>query len=111
MLVVLEAPAPGSSLFDEIGQDGTGVGEILDVAAVEVASPNETAYIMESFLGVFMSYLSVHQGFGLRGRWGPPPIANVEPQVPHSLLHELTLLQLESSVVLLADRKELAQED
>ena len=64
-----------------------------------------------SFLGVFMSYLGIHQGFGLRGRRGPPPIANVEPQVLHSLVHELTLLQLESGVVLLADRKELTQED
>ena len=102
---------PGSGLLDEVRQDGAGVGEILDVAAAEVASPHETAYIMESFLGVFMSYLGIHQGFGLRGRWGPPTIANVEPKVLHSLLHELTLLQLESSVVLLADRKELAQED
>ena len=81
------------------------------MASVEVASPNETPYIMESFLEVFMPYVSIHQGFGLRGPWGPPPVANVEPQVLHSLLHELTLLQLESSVALLADRKELAQED
>ena len=106
-LLFLRAPAPGSSLLDEVRHDGAGVGEILDVAAVEVASPNETAYIMESFLGFFISYLSVHQGFGLRGGC----IANVEPQVLHRLLHELTLLQLESSVVLLADCKELAQED
>ena len=110
-LLFLRAPAPGSSLLDEVRQDGAGVGEILDVVAVEVASPNETVYTMESFFGVFMSYLSIRQGFGLRGCWGPPPIANVEPQVLHSLLHELTLLQLESSVVFLADRKELAQED
>ena len=81
------------------------------MAAIEVARPNETAYIMKSFLGGFVSYLSIHQGFGLRGRWGPPPIANVKPQVLHGLLHELTLLQLESCVVLLADRKELTQED
>ena len=81
------------------------------MAVVEVASPNETAYIMESFLGVFMSYLSVNQGFGLRGRRGPPPIANIEPLLLNSLLHELTLLQLESGVVLLVDCKELAQED
>ena len=81
------------------------------MAAIEVARPNETAYIMKSFLGVFVSYLSIHQGFGLRGRWGPSPIANVKPQVLHGLLHELTLLQLESCVVLLADRKELTQED
>ena len=81
------------------------------MAAIEVAPPNETAYIMKSFLGVFVSYLSVPQGFGLRGRWGPLPIANVKPQVLHGLLHELTLLQLESRVVLLADRKELTQED
>ena len=32
------------------------------MAAVEVAGPNETTYIMESFLGVFMPYLSIHQG-------------------------------------------------
>ena len=81
------------------------------MAAIEVARPNETAYIMKSFLGVFVSYLSIHQGFGLRGCWGPPPIANVKPRVLHGLLHELTLLQLESCVVLLADRKELTQED
>ena len=81
------------------------------MAAVEVARPNETAYIMESFLGVLMSYLSIHREFGLRGRWGSPPIANVKAQVPHGLLQELTLLQLESCVVLLADRKELTQED
>ena len=81
------------------------------MAAIEVARPKETAYIMKSFLGDFVSYLGVHQGFGLRGRWGPPPIANVEPQVLHGLLHELTLLQLDSCVVLLADRKELTQED
>ena len=110
-LLFLRAPAPGSSLLDEVRQDPAGVGEIRDVAAVEVASPNETAYIMESFLVVFMSYLSVHQGFCLRGRWGPLPIANVEPQVLHRPPHELTLLQLESSVVLLADRKEVAKED
>ena len=35
------------------------------MAAVEVARPNETAYIMESFLGVFMSYLSVYRGLAL----------------------------------------------
>ena len=110
-LLFLRAPAPGSSLLNEVRQDRAPAGEILDVSEVEVASPNETAYIMESFPGVFMSYLSIHQGFGLRGRRGPPPIANVEPQVLHSLLHELTLLQLESGVVLLADCKELAQED
>ena len=81
------------------------------MAAVEVARPNETAYIMESFLGIFMSYLSIHQGFGLRGRWGPPPIAYVKPQLLHGLLHELTLLQLESCVVPLADCKELTQEN
>ena len=81
------------------------------MAAIEVARPNETAYIMKSFLGVFVSYLSVHQGFCLRGSWGPPPIANVRPQVLHGLLHELTLPQLESSVILLADCKELTQED
>ena len=81
------------------------------MAATEVAHSNETAYIMESFLGVFVSYLRAHQGFGRRGRWGPPPIANVKPQVLHGPLHELTLLQLESCVVLLADRKELTQED
>ena len=81
------------------------------MAAIEVARPNETAYIMKFFLGVFVSYLSVNQGFGLRGRWGLPPIANVKPQVLHGLMHELTLLQLESCVVLLADRKELTQED
>ena len=57
------------------------------------------------------SALGIHQGLCLRGRWGPPPIASVKPQVLHGLLHELTLLQLESSVVLLADRKELTQED
>ena len=34
------------------------------------------------------------QTSNLRGRWGPPPIANVKPQVPHGILHELTLLQL-----------------
>ena len=33
---------------------------------------------------------------------------NVEPQVLHSLLHELSLLELESGVVLLAGCKELA---
>ena len=81
------------------------------MAAVEVARPNETAYIMESFLGVFKSYRSVYQGSRFRGRWGPPPIANLQPQVLHNLLHELTLLQLESCVVLLADRKKLTQED
>ena len=81
------------------------------MAAVEIASPDEAAYIMESFLGIFMSYLSIHQGFGLRGRRGPPTIANVETQVLHSLLHKITLLQLDSGVALLADRKELIQED
>ena len=81
------------------------------MAPIEVARPNETAYIMKSFLWVFVSYLSVRQGFGLRGRWGPPPLANVKPQVVHGLLHELTLLLLESCVVPLADRKELPQED
>ena len=81
------------------------------MATIEVARPNETAYIMKSFLGVFVSYFSVHQGFGLRGRRGPPPIANVKPQVLHGLLHELTLLQLESCVVLLADRKELTEKN
>ena len=81
------------------------------MAAIEVARPNETAYIMKSFLGVFVSYLSVHQGFGLRGRSGPPFLASVKPKVLHGLLHELILLHLESCVVLLADRKELTQED
>ena len=81
------------------------------MATIEVAGPNETAYIMKSFLGVFVSYLGIHQAFGLRGRWGPPPLANIKPQVLHGLLHELTLLQLESCVVLLANRKELTQED
>ena len=110
-LLFLRVPAPGSTVLLEIRHDGAGVGEIFDVAAVEVAGSNKTAYIMESFLGLFMSYLSIHQGFCLRGRKGPPPIANVEPQVLHSLLHELTLLQPESGVVPLADCKELAQED
>ena len=110
-LLFLRAPAPGSTLFDEIREDCAGVGKVSDVAAVEVAGPNETAYIMESYLGVFMLYLTINQGFGLRGRRGSPPIANVEPQVLHRLLHELTLLQLESGVILLADCKELAQED
>ena len=77
------------------------------MAAVGNSGPNETTCIMESFLGVFMPYLSMHQGFGLRGRGGPPPLANIKPQVLHGLLHELTLLLLESCVVLLADRKEL----
>ena len=81
------------------------------MAAMEVAHPNESAYIMKSFLEVFVSYLSIHQGFCLRGCWGPPPIANVKPQLLDGLLHELTLLQLESCVVLLADHKELTQED
>ena len=80
-LLFLWAPAPGSTLLNDVRQNGAGVGKIFDVAAVEAAGPNETTYIMESFLGVFMSYLSVHQGFDLRGRRGPPPIANVEPQV------------------------------
>ena len=110
-LLLLWAPAPNSTLLDQVRQNGAGVGEVFDVAAIEVARPNETAYIMKSFLGVFVSYLGIHQGFGLRDRWGPPPIANVKPQVLHGLLHELTLLQLESCVVLLADRKELTQED
>ena len=110
-LLFLRAPAPGSILLNEICQDGAGVGEIFDVPAVEVAGPNETVYIMESYLRVFMSSLSVHQGFGARGRRGPPPIDNVEPQVLHSLLQDLTVLQLESGVVLLADCKELAEED
>ena len=87
------------------------MGEVFDMAAVEVASPNETRYIMESFLGLFMPYVSNHPGFGLLGRWGPPPIAKNKLQVLHSLLHELTLLQLESCVVLLAKRKELTQEN
>ena len=64
-LLFLRARASGSTLVDEVRQDGAGVGEIFDVAAVEVAGPNETAYIMETFLWVFMSYLSIHQGFGL----------------------------------------------
>ena len=110
-LLFFRAPAPGSTPLDEVRQDGAGVGEIVDVAAVEVTGPNETAYIMESFLGVFMSYLSIHHVFRLRGRRGQLPIANVEPQVLHSLLQELTLLQLEFGVVALADRKELNQED
>ena len=82
-LLLLRALAPSSALLDKVRQDGAGIGEILYVAAVEVARPNEAAYIMESFLGVFMSHLSIHQGFGLRGRRGPPPLANVEPQVLH----------------------------
>ena len=110
-LLLLWALAPSSTLLDQVHQNGAGVGEVFDMAATEVAHPNETAYIMESFLGVFMSYLRANQGFGLRGRWGPPPIANVKPQVLHGLLHELTLLQLVSCVVLLADRKELTQDD
>ena len=110
-LLLWWAPAPSNTLPEEVCQNGTGVGEGLDMAAVEVALPNETAYIMELFLGVFMSYLSIHQGVGLRGRWGPPPIANVKPQLLHGLLHEVTLLQPESYVVLLADRKELTQDD
>ena len=110
-LLLLWAPVPSSTLLDQVRQNGAGVGEVFDMAAIEVARPNETANIMKSFLGVFVSYLSVHQGFGLRGRWGLPPIANVKPQVLHGLLHELTLLQLQSCVVLLADRKELTQED
>ena len=110
-LLLLWAPAPSSTLLDQVGQNGAGVGEVFDMAAIEVARPNETAYIMKSFLGVLVSYLSIHRRFGLRGRWGPPPIANVKPQVLHGLLHELTLLQLESCVVLLADHKELTQED
>ena len=104
---LLWATAPGGTLLDQVCYNGAGVGEVLDMAAVEVAGPNEIAYIVESFLGVFMLYLSIHQGFGLRGRGGPSPIANIKPQVLHGLLHELTLLQLESGVVLLADRKEL----
>ena len=35
------------------------------MAAIEVARPNETAYIMKSFLEVFVSYLGVHQGLAL----------------------------------------------
>ena len=35
------------------------------MAAVETTSPNKAAYIMESFLGVFMSYFSIHQGLAL----------------------------------------------
>ena len=81
------------------------------MAAIEVAGPNETTYIMELFLWVLMSYLSIHQGFGLRGRRGPSTVANVEPGVLHSLLHEVTLLQLESGLVLLADSEELTQEN
>ena len=81
------------------------------MAAVEITSSKKAPYIMESFLGVFMSYFSIHQRFGLRGCRSPPPIANVKPRVLHCLLHELTLLQLESGVVLLADGKELTQED
>ena len=42
---------------------------------------------------------------------GPPPIANVEPQVLHRLLQKLQLLQLYSGVVLLGDRRERAQVD
>ena len=73
--------------------------------------PDKAVYIMESFLGVFMSYFSIRQGFDLRSRRGPAPIANVKPLELHSLLHELTFLQLELALVLLADCKELTQED
>ena len=110
-LLLSRAPAPVSGLLDEVRQEGVPVGEILYVVAVEVATPNEAAYITECYLGVFMLYLSIHQSFGLRGSRCPSSIENVKPQVLHSLLHELTLLQLESSVVPLADSKEPAQED
>ena len=81
------------------------------MATVQVACANKATYITESFLGVFMSYLGIHQGFSLRGCWGPRPIAKIEPQALHGLLHELILLQLESDVVLLAGIKELPQKD
>ena len=76
------------------------------MAGVEVAAPLNT-YIMESFLGVFMFFLVMHQEFGLRGCRGLQPIANVEPEVLHSLLYDLTILELGLCVVLLADIKEL----
>ena len=54
------------------------------------------------------------QRFGprhIRVRFLVLTIAYVKPQVLLSLLHELTVLQLDSCVVLLADGKELTQED
>ena len=51
ILLLFRAPAPGTALDAEVRQDGAGVGEILDVAAVEVAGSNETTYITESFRG------------------------------------------------------------
>ena len=51
-LLLLWAPAPSSTLLDPVRQNGAGVGEVFDIAAIEVARSNETAYIMKSFLGV-----------------------------------------------------------
>ena len=92
-LLLLRAPAPSSSLPDKVRQGGACIGENLYVAAVEAARSNETARILGSFQGVFLSYLSILQGFGLGGRRGPPRRANVQPRVLHSLLHQLTFLQ------------------
>ena len=72
-LSLLRAAAPGSTLLDEVRQDGVRVGEFLDVAALEITSPNKAAYIMESLLGVFPLYFSIHPGMGLRGRRGHHP--------------------------------------
>ena len=45
-LLLLRALAAGSTLLDEVRQDCACVAEILVVAAVGIASPNEAAYIM-----------------------------------------------------------------
>ena len=46
-LLLLWAPAPSSTPLDQVRQNGARIGEVLDVAAIEVARPNETAYIMK----------------------------------------------------------------
>ena len=43
---------------------------------------------MEAFLEVFMSYFGSHRRFSFKDCWGPPPIANIEPQVLPGLLQK-----------------------
>ena len=56
-------PVPPPLGANQVREYGARVGKFLDVTAVEIASAYETTYIMKSFLGVFMSYSCIHQGF------------------------------------------------
>ena len=38
-LLLLWAPAPSSTLLDQVRQNGAGVGEVFDVAAKEICTP------------------------------------------------------------------------